>query len=162
MSKDLVHMEEKKARILRMRVSGASWSSIAAAEGYKDASGPLNLVKRELRNQVSEAVDDLRAVELARLDEIQRVLWPRVLEGDLDAIDRILRLTALRARLTGMEKQTVVQDSKIEIVWNKQWGRPPGEDVEVQYTTDWKPRLEGGDFADLLPGTQDPEDPADD
>ena len=156
--KDKVDLEIKKQEILKRRIAGESWDAIAEATGYGSGSGPYQLIRRELEKRTSDAVGVLRASDLERLDQLQQSLYQRALDGDLDALDRVLKIIQTRSRIGGYDKQMVVQDNKVEVVFSHSWRRKPDEDVEVQYTTDWKPRLEGGDFADLLPGTQDPED----
>ena len=52
---------------------------------------------------IAERADELRAVEAERLERITEILWPRVLEGDLRAIDRVLRARESFRRLTGLD-----------------------------------------------------------
>ncbi|UJP10633.1 hypothetical protein L2X99_02870 [Microbacterium sp. KUDC0406] len=52
-----------------------------------------------------EAVDSLRQIESARLDAMQAALWPQALSGNARAIDTLIRLSARRARLMGLDTQ---------------------------------------------------------
>jgi hypothetical protein len=60
-------------------------------------------VTRALRDTVSkETANELRALELDRLDSMWIVVWPLVLQGDLKAIDRCLRIMERRAAICGL------------------------------------------------------------
>ena len=48
-------------------------------------------------------VHQFRAVEVARLDAMLARVWPKVLNGDLHAIDRALAIAKHRATLLGLE-----------------------------------------------------------
>ena len=52
--------------------------------------------------------DDYRGLHLARLERTLRAIWPRVLNGDLLAIDRALRILEREARLLGLDAPTQI------------------------------------------------------
>lgn len=98
-------VEEKQVRALNMRMAGASFSEIAEAEGYASPSGAYEAVKAALEKARSEPAEELRQMELARLDEMQASIWEVALSGSPDAVNSILRIMAHRARLTGLERK---------------------------------------------------------
>lgn len=95
---------EKERQAVEMVLTGATLDEIAAAVGYADKSGAWRAIHRSLDRHEVAAVSEMRALENARLDKIQTVLWPLALEGDLKAIDRLLRLFERRARLNGLDQ----------------------------------------------------------
>lgn len=118
---------ERDAEAARLRAQGLAYREIAEALGYADASGAYKSVTRALNAVPAEAVDELRAVELARLDDLTRRAWavatkthpvvaangrvvlgpdgePLVDDGPvLHALDRLLKIAERRARLLGLD-----------------------------------------------------------
>lgn len=97
-----VTIVEKEQRALELRKSGASFTAIAETLGYADAAGASKAVKRALRKMLQEPAAELREIELARYDQMFFALWKRVLQGDLAAIDRALKIMSQRAQLLGL------------------------------------------------------------
>lgn len=99
MSKRLEQLaRERKA--LQLKRAGASYDTIARECGYQSKSGAWEAVKRALAASVpDEAAEDVRRLELSRLDAITTALWPKVVKGDLPAIDRALKVSAARLEL---------------------------------------------------------------
>lgn len=116
---------QRDAEALELRKRGLSYSEIARALGYANEGGAHKAVQRGLQAIVAEPAQDVRELELARLD----VLWKRALKalerhhvtvsngrvvylGDtpieddtqaLQAIDRLLKIQERRARLIGLD-----------------------------------------------------------
>jgi hypothetical protein len=57
-----------------------------------------------------ENVDELRQVELVRLDALQASLWPQAMSGDARAANTILRIIDYRTRLLGLADQRTTED----------------------------------------------------
>ena len=95
----------KEARAIELRLQGFNYREIADALGYASAGSAHKAVVRGLaRLYPREKAEDLLRLELARLDHILWVLWPKVERGDLVAIDRALRVIALQSRLLGLDR----------------------------------------------------------
>lgn len=122
---------ERDAEAARLRGLGWSYRRIAREMGYANASGPQKAVQRALAAIQQEAAEEVRALELARLDG----LWEKAAEifgkdsllvqqgrvvrvpVDIDgtaspvvdeelklkALDRLLRIQERRARLLGLD-----------------------------------------------------------
>lgn len=79
------------AKALQLREAGLTYEQIASqlgvsyAQAYKD-------VNEALENTYREPADSLREVESRRLDALQRALWPKAMQGQLGAIDRLIRI----------------------------------------------------------------------
>lgn len=96
----------------RRRVLGLLLRGLAPDEAARQLRVPIDEVRRcldrglrELARRERVDVAEVRALEVARLDALQSALWPLACptdEGevpDLRAVDRILRIIKLRARL---------------------------------------------------------------
>jgi hypothetical protein len=70
---------ERDNRALKLRRQGAPYSAIAAEIGWKSASAAHDAVCRALNREPSEDREQLRKLEVARLDGLERVAW-KVLE----------------------------------------------------------------------------------
>lgn len=95
---------EIELRILELRASGDSFDLIAQKVGYSDRSVAFNSYKRALSRSVVEGVEELRALELARLDLLQASVWERALSGEIRAVEASLRIIDRRTRLLGLER----------------------------------------------------------
>lgn len=85
-------IREKHRRCLELRKSGATYEQIAQVVGYANGQYVAKVIKKQLGKTVNEAGDELRTLQIERLNHMMLVLWPRVQGGDLNAIDRFLRI----------------------------------------------------------------------
>lgn len=106
---------EQRHRVLRLVRRGGTAESVAemlTKQGHEITPQIVRrIVKRHLEKMHVEdalTVEELRAQENARLDEVMRILYERVLSGDMRAIDRFIRLSARRAKLNGLDAPTRV------------------------------------------------------
>jgi hypothetical protein len=67
-------------------------------DAYGDVKYELDRVNRETR----EGIDEIKRMELLRIDELWAVLWPYALQGDLASIQGIMALQNQRARYEGI------------------------------------------------------------
>lgn len=89
-------------RCLDLKLQGSTWVAIAEAEGYADESGARRAAQRLLDRTGSELVAEYREVELGRLDALQARHWPAAMAGDLKAAEFVLKVSAQRSRLLGL------------------------------------------------------------
>lgn len=90
---------------LDLRRAGYSYATIARKLTLSK-SRAHSLVQTgldEARAQITAAADDLRTVELARLDGMLHKLYPKASKGDVAAVDRVLKIGERRAKLLGLE-----------------------------------------------------------
>ena len=97
---------EKQRRCLDLRRAGVTYDVIAEQVGYSNAGAAYNAVRSALRATLQEPANEVRELEVDRLDRLERALWPAALNGDQGAIDRILRISERRARLLGLDAPT--------------------------------------------------------
>jgi hypothetical protein len=100
---------EKEARIIELRRTGATWELIAKATGYANASGAYKAYQKAIGKIVAPKVEELRAVEVDRLDRLQFAIWERAKDGDIKAIDAVLRILDRRTRILGLDAPTKIQ-----------------------------------------------------
>ena len=104
MQDDAVQANERQIKALTLRKAGAGYQAIADALGYKDHTGAWRAVKAALKRTQQEPADELRQLELARLDDMLKAIAPHVAAGNLTAIDRALKIQERRAKLVGLDQ----------------------------------------------------------
>lgn len=109
---------EKHRQALELRRGGATFAEIAAMLGYEGPSGAYRAVMGALRRTLQEPADELRSLELSRLDALLMAVWPQATRGNLGAIDRALRIGERRAALAGLDgpqrvEQTVTASERL-------------------------------------------------
>ena len=123
---------ERRREVLRLRKAGATYEAVADALRERHGSDALpngwdrayaaKDVSRELqklRSVNTETAQDLRALEVQRLDEMLRGLWEEAAGGDTDAVSAALRVQKRRAKLLGLdaaERLEVEQNVNVRIV----------------------------------------------
>src|SRR5579863_1532843 len=88
---------EKQRQALLMRKDGMTFEEIARRLGYRNRNGAYYAIERALTATVKEPADELRTLELARLDAIWTRMYAKALQGDHLAVDRCLRIMQRRA-----------------------------------------------------------------
>jgi hypothetical protein len=118
---------DKQLQALKLRQAGISYEEIARRVGYRSASGAYQAVKSAMKKTLREPADEIRQIELSRLDTALFAIWSDVKRGNLFAIDRFLKLSERRSRLLGLDaKREVSIDGNIlvgdiEKIREKRW-----------------------------------------
>ncbi len=94
---------DKQRRALQLRTEGRTLDQIADELGYADKSGAHRAITAALDRHEAAAVDEYRDLEAARLNELQRAVWPLAIAGDLAAVTACIRIIDRRARLLGLD-----------------------------------------------------------
>ncbi|SHL75449.1 hypothetical protein [Streptomyces yunnanensis] len=97
---------ERRAKAIRMKIEGATYTQIADALGYASRSAAHMDVKRSLERHVVEeglAIEAWRELELARLDTLQQAIWDKAMSGDPRVIEAALKILDRRAKLLGLD-----------------------------------------------------------
>lgn len=130
---------DRDSQAARLRAEGKTYEQVANALGFVDRSHARKAVQRALLATVQEAGDELRTLELERLNLLLDKAWQvmetvhfahsqgRVVKLDdtplidsaptLAAMDRILRIMERRAKLLGLDapvKHTVLTIDAID------------------------------------------------
>ncbi|MCA9241981.1 MAG: hypothetical protein KDA37_17340 [Planctomycetales bacterium] len=124
----------KRTKVVEAVAAGATYDEAAEQAGYASRSGAYKALWRALGDRAAEAVDEHRAIELARLDALQAALWERAMTGDVKAAGMVLRIIEQRTRLLGLDKptvgcatQTLVMSPAESAVWKETQGRETGK-----------------------------------
>ena len=100
----------KEKQVVELRRAGATWDEIAKAVDYATPTGAWKAFQRAMRRTLVDAgTEELRALELDRLDRVQRAVWAKALTGDDKAIDKLLKIMEHRAKYLGLYAPAKVQ-----------------------------------------------------
>lgn len=98
---------EKRKKAVALALAGMDWQSIADQTGYASPGAACTAVDEALKvnlREQNEAVEELRAMEIARYDRLQAAFWPKAIgEKDHKAAEVVLKCIAGRNKLTGTE-----------------------------------------------------------
>jgi hypothetical protein len=97
---------ERQAAALHLRKQGIGYEEIAARLGYGSRSGAHKAVMAGLRNTLQEPADEVRTLELARLDAIVEAAWPWIESGSATHMAAAIRAMERRAKLLGLDAPT--------------------------------------------------------
>jgi hypothetical protein len=128
-----IRAAEKQVRALELRKAGVYYDQIAKELGYKGHQGAYKAVMSALQRTLQEPADELRRMEIARLDSLFFEVYRSARQGSLPAIDRALKIMERRARLLGLDAPTLVNFD-----WRREAedaGLSPGDLFEIMVQT---------------------------
>lgn len=108
---------ENRAKCLELKKQGLSYEKIGKRLSLAKAT-VVEHVRRglaELAEATRDAADDLRQLELERLDGLYERLVPRIKKSDVRAIEAGVRLILARARLLGLEAPVKVAAVHVDV-----------------------------------------------
>lgn len=89
-----------------MRLAGVSFEEIATRLGYSSKSGAYKAVTTALQKTIQEPANELRTLELTRLDAMLQATWDAAQRGLPQAVDRVLKIMERRAKYLGLDAPT--------------------------------------------------------
>ena len=98
-----IEAAERRRQSLELRKNGVDYRRIAELLGYRGQSGAHSAVQTALAEITRSAAEEVRTLELERLDALLFAIHDQVRVGHLPAIDRALRIMERRARLLGLD-----------------------------------------------------------
>lgn len=124
-------LAERDLRIWEMRSSGLSHTDIAKRFDIKlgAVSAALARQAKKLNTQAAYSYPEVIRLELDRLDDLQKTVWPLahprritlddgstiVVEPDLKAVETLLKIFADRRKLLGLDVQKVAIDMNQDV-----------------------------------------------
>jgi hypothetical protein len=126
-SAEAIALRRKEADALELRTAGATLDAIARQLGYDDHTGVSRAIKRALERITREPAEELREIELQRLDRMLVAIWPQVVKGDVQAIDRALKIGRQRAQITGIFAPVKIDLNKVVAETAASMGLTPDE-----------------------------------
>ena len=97
---------ERQKEALSLRLVGLSYDAIAERLGFANRSGAFRAVQAALKKTLQEPADELRTLELERLDSMLLPMMAQAKKGNQGAVDRVLRIMERRAKLLGLDAPT--------------------------------------------------------
>jgi len=95
---------KKQVKALELRVEGRSFRQIALELKYRGPSGAHKAVDAALERTIREPADEVRQLELERLDRLQIMPWKQAtVIGDPKAIASVIKIMERRAKLLGLD-----------------------------------------------------------
>lgn len=95
--------KERQRQALELRKAGVTLERIAETVGFKSKQAVHDSIRRALADIPRLPAQELRELDLQRLDQLGFAVWQRAIGGDTDAIHAALRILAQRAKLLGLE-----------------------------------------------------------
>src|SRR5215212_3194424 len=93
----------RQQQALGLHKAGVGYQVIADRLGYAGPSGAYKAVESALHKTLQQPADELRGLELERLDRMQVAIWDKATSGNLRAVDRVLKIMKRRAQLLGLD-----------------------------------------------------------
>jgi len=96
---------QRRVQALELRKAGYTYEQIGVDLGISTSMAYKHVVKalRIIHDKTSEATEELRTLEVQRIDRLFEVMYKKAEKGDHNAIDRCLRLMERRAKLLGLD-----------------------------------------------------------
>jgi hypothetical protein len=94
---------ERQCKALELRKRGCTFETIAEKLEYRSPSGAYKAVKTALLKTLREPADEVRELELTRLDVALNAIWDGIENGNLRVIDRFLKIAERRAKYLGLD-----------------------------------------------------------
>lgn len=112
---ETIEAKEKAVRALEARKEGKTFAQIADEVGYNSPQAAHDAVKRALDAMIREPAEDVRRLELERLDAMWGLHYLNAQAGDVQALAACMRIMERRAKLLGIDAP-VRTDNKTEVI----------------------------------------------
>jgi hypothetical protein len=102
--KSMAQARVKRTRAVELALEGRSYDEIARSVGYTNRGSAHRAVFKALAEREVTAVDELRQLELDRLERLHATYWhwPKATEGDVAAAHMVLKVIDRQIRLLGL------------------------------------------------------------
>jgi hypothetical protein len=100
---------DRELAVVELRRTGETWDRIARVIGYASAAGAYKAYKRAVVRTLQQPTDELRDMELDRLDRLQRAYWKDAIDGNHKSAEFVLKLIGKRAELLGLDAPQKIQ-----------------------------------------------------
>ena len=94
---------EQQVKALHYRKTGLTYAEIAERLGMRSSQTAWSAVESALKRTLQEPADDVRNLELGRLDAMFLPVYINACRGDLAAVNAALNIMTRRARLLGLD-----------------------------------------------------------
>jgi|GEM_PF-4126515 len=101
----VLEVQKKRADALAFRLMGHTFEVIGEQIGVTTQRAH-QLVLEALNDTLTEPAEELRSLEVSRLDQMMTGVYSAAVLGDTKAIDSVLKIQERRAKLLGMDAPT--------------------------------------------------------
>lgn len=142
-------IQEKRriAKAVELAAEGTDFREIANQLGYKDDQIARQAVRRALEATMAQSTGFYREMQLTRMQRAIRALMPQVDDGDLKAIDVLIKVEERIARLMGLDGNMAADPENQEARRKKSVNFPTAEEDAAKIL---KVLAESGGFAELM------------
>lgn len=107
-AKRKVTAAERRQQAINLRMGGKTFQQIGEQLGITKQSAHSLVITalKEISTKTAESAEELRRMEMERLDFMRNAIWGQVINGDVLAIDRALRISKRMAELLGLDAPT--------------------------------------------------------
>jgi hypothetical protein len=126
-------VELRRKKVAANLLGGLNYRQMAEALGVSIgtiSSDVKIILGRWQREQVKDACDYVQ-MELVRLDRALNAIWDRVLEGDLKAIETMLKIEERRARLLDLDAPITIKANDIDAAIQRELARLTSGDADA-------------------------------
>lgn len=108
-----IEIQQRRIKALELRRQGYSYRVIGATLGIEESQAHRDVMAAlsKLAAVEKDKADELRQLELTRLDSLYLTLEPMLKVKNLGAIDRALKIIEQRAKLLGLALPSKVEHS---------------------------------------------------
>lgn len=97
------NIAELQRRALELRKSGKSYEEISDEMQLTDKTAAYRYVKAAIAAITKEPAEEVRNLELHRLDALLSAVWPEAMKADPQAVASAMRLMERRAKYQGLD-----------------------------------------------------------
>jgi hypothetical protein len=111
---------DKEQQVLMLRRQGYTWDAISQRVGYSSPSSSRDAFLRASNRLIRDDLDEVRQLEIDRLDIALSAIWNQIEDGDLMAINTMLKIMERRSKMLALDAprrlyvQEVVPEVSVE------------------------------------------------
>jgi hypothetical protein len=105
------HLDQRRAELLRRRLIGEDFATIARDLEYTDAAEAAGVFSEVLAGTEPLESAARHEADQRSLDELQHAIWDLATSGDLDAIATALAISDARSRRMGLDAQADAENT---------------------------------------------------
>ena len=96
-------VQMKRGLAMALRLTGASYGDIVKAGVYTSRSGARSAVMAALKENYTEPTEQVRAMEVARLEALISAHWSKAIGGDIASTKLCIEISARKCRILGID-----------------------------------------------------------
>lgn len=98
----------KEIACLKIRLGGGSYGDMVREGLYASRGAARTAVQRALQKMYVEPTEQVRALEVARLEALTNAHWKKAIGGDIASTKMCVELSARKCRILGIDAPTKV------------------------------------------------------